>query len=375
VSGVVVHYSDSAAFGGSELAMLRTARAQAPQWKTLILHHHDNGSALVEHAAGFGLDALHVPRIRSKWDLRGFTRFRSQLLEMRCTVFHAHQHWPLACRHGITAARFAGVPAVVATAQLFEDVPSRGFAMQQYQLVERMLDAHIAVSEHVATQLRRRFNGARHKLRVIHNGTVTGDGSSFDTGAIRREFSTGHSPIILAPARLDEQKGLTWLLKALPAVPDAKVIIAGEGPLRGALEAEARSLGLQDRVHFPGYRGDMPALMAASSIVVLPSLNEGLPIVVLEAMEASRAVVATAIGGTDEAVVHGETGLLVPARDPRTLGDALLTLTMDAALARRMGEAGQLRVREHFSLPAKVREITELYDKVLGANGQSAIRG
>jgi glycosyltransferase involved in cell wall biosynthesis len=365
VSGLVVHYSDGTVFGGAELALLRTASAQRSRWRTVLLHHLTPPAPLLHHAASFGIDTVHMRRIGGKWDLRGFTRFRTALRELGCDVFHAHQHWPLAAKHGILAARLGAVPVVVATAQLFEDVPSSGFTTQQYRLVEKSLDSHVAVSRHVAAQLRRRFGPAPDKLTVIHNGVATGGEGNHDVAAVRREFAAAESPIILAPARLHEQKGLTWLLQAAAQIPDATVIIAGEGPLRGALEAESRALGISGRVHFPGYRSDIPALMAASTVVVLPSVNEGLPIVVLEAMEASRPVVATAIGGTDEAVQHGETGFLVPARDALALSGALQTVIRDPSLALQMGAAGRRRVREHFALESKVAELSALYERIL----------
>ena len=120
-------------------------------------------------------------------------------------------------------------------------------------------------------------------------------------------------------------------------------MIVGDGPERGALETRIAQLGLGDRVHLLGFRTDIPELLAGCDLFVLPSLFEGLPLSILEAMAAGKAVVATAIGGNDEAVVDGVTGLLVPPADPEALADALRTLLREPERRRRLGEAGRRR--------------------------------
>ena len=148
-------------------------------------------------------------------------------------------------------------------------------------------------------------------------------------------------------------------------MPDATFVFAGDGPLRIALEAEARRLGVAVRCVFLGQRSDVPALLAAADLFVLPSLYEGLPVSVLEAMAAGRPVVATAIGGTDEAVTSEETGLLVAPRDPAALASAIRRLQADPALARRLAAAARGRVERDFSSEATARQVMAIYDQVL----------
>ena len=134
-------------------------------------------------------------------------------------------------------------------------------------------------------------------------------------------------PIMGWCGRLASEKGLTYLIQALPSLcrrfPDLLVILAGEGELRGPLEREARSLGVHSQVLFAGPRSDVPALMRLFDVFALPSLREGLPLVLLEAMAASVPIVATSVGGNPEIVRHGATGLLVPPCDPAALAAAL----------------------------------------------------
>ena len=175
--------------------------------------------------------------------------------------------------------------------------------------------------------------------------------------------------VVLTAARLHPQKGHAYLLAAAAQVPDATFVLAGGGPLRAELEAQARELGVADRVLFLGERADIPELLAASDLVVLPSLFEGLPVSVLEAMAAERPVVATAIGGTDEAVTHERSGLLVPPRNPEALASAIRRLRSDPDLARRLAKAGRERVEREFSSAVTAGQVMEIYDQVTAEAG------
>jgi glycosyltransferase involved in cell wall biosynthesis len=131
-------------------------------------------------------------------------------------------------------------------------------------------------------------------------------------------------------------------------------------------------LGLAERVRFLGHREDVPALLRSCDIFVLPSLFEGLPVAVLEAMGAGKPVVATAISGTDEAVVHGETGFLVAAGDPVGLAEAIRRLLADPSLALRFGMAGRARVERQFSSETMADRVSEMYGQLLAGRKQHA---
>src|SRR4029453_11595231 len=151
--------------------------------------------------------------------------------------------------------------------------------------------------------------------------------------ALRAELIAGRPDyVILTPARLHPQKGHEYLLAAAAQIPDATFVLAGDGPLRSELEVRARELGIAGRCLFLGERADVPDLLAAADLFVLPSLFEGLPVSILEAMAAGRPVVATAIGGTDEVVTTEQTGLLVPPRDPVAIAAAIRGLRAEPAL-------------------------------------------
>jgi glycosyltransferase involved in cell wall biosynthesis len=172
-------------------------------------------------------------------------------------------------------------------------------------------------------------------------------------------------------------KGQTFLLRAWPAVlegePRALLLLAGDGPDEGALTAQAAALGLGRSVRFLGFRQDVPSLLACAEVLVLPSLNEGFGMVLVEAMAMGKPVVASAVGGVPEVVLDGQAGLLIPPADPRALAAAILRLLADPRAARRMGEAGRERARESFSRKAFLQAHRDLYGELLGLRREQGV--
>ena len=146
--------------------------------------------------------------------------------------------------------------------------------------------------------------------------------------------------------RLSEQKGITYLLKAMPEViakyPDITLIIAGKGVLREKLEKEAKKLGVEDNVYFIGPRMDIAELLNIFDLYVLPSIWEGLPMVVIEAMAAKCPILATNVGGNGQAIVNGESGILIEPKNARALTDAIIDVLSDEALRSKLKNNGKL---------------------------------
>ena len=207
------------------------------------------------------------------------------------------------------------------------------------------------------------------RIEVVHNGVAPAPPAN---GSLRAELGIpADAPLVGEVARLCDVKGQRELIAALAHVPDARLVLVGDdleqgGAFRAGLERDAERAGVRERVVFTGHRADARALLGELDVVALPSWTEGLPLVVLEAMASGRAVVATPVGGTPELVADGETGLLVPPRDPDALAGALRRLLGDEALRRRLGEAGERRVREEFSLDAMCARVLAIYDEVAG---------
>jgi len=175
------------------------------------------------------------------------------------------------------------------------------------------------------------------------------------------------SQVVLAAGRLSPEKGFGVLVEAAAAVcrenPAAGFVLFGEGALRGELERRVAELGLAGRFVLPGFRTDLDALLGAADVVVLPSFTEGLPNVALEASAAGVPVVATAVGGTPEAVADGETGLLVPPGRPDRIAARVGELRGDAGVRARLGAAGRERMRTEFTFDAQA----EAYLKLLSS--------
>jgi glycosyltransferase involved in cell wall biosynthesis len=255
---------------------------------------------------------------------------------------------------------------VVATLHQFLLRPwGKGIYFQQ-RFVSANVDQYTAVSAAVGQQLSEDFQVPARKIRVIHNGIPCDAYERPADGSLRKMLTRGTDcPVVLTAARLDRQKGHRFLLEAACQVPEAIFVLAGSGPERPVLEALARKLGVDDRVLFLGQRADIPALLASCDLFVLPSLYEGFPLSILEAMAAGRAVVATAVGGTPEAITDGESGLLTPPGDSAALAKAIREVLSDPSLAGKMGATGKARVRQQFSVGAMAQQVSQVYEHLL----------
>ncbi len=355
-----IQYVDAREFGGSERVALAVAAgvADAPGWRSVIAYHlHPDVSPLISEARGLGIDLIPLPA-------HGLTRFwalASLAMHMRAAkpaVFHAHLSSPLAARGALVAAAAAGAPAVVATAHLHVPLPH---VWQRARVRALRVDRYIAVSEAVALGLQS-IGISRDAIRVVPNGLRNIDDYAPRT---TETYRSADSATLVSVARLVSQKGHTVLLEALSLLPEVTALFAGDGPLRDDLESRARQLGVEDRTIFIGTVENVAPLLAKADLFVLTSLNEGLPLSILEAMAAGLAVVATRVGGTPELVTHGETGLLVEPEDAVSTAEAIRELLTDVDLRSRMGARGRTLVLERYTAERMVDGVLAVYDEIL----------
>lgn len=275
------------------------------------------------------------------------------------------------------AARLAGAPVVVSTiAMLVEgyDVPffKRALYRAGIRLSERLCDGFIAVSNAVRRVLVEGHRISEEKVVTIYNSGVELD---VFTPNARNGFQLKRTlgldpegPVVGTIGRLVYQKAQDTFLEAAPlvtqAVPNAQFLIVGEGPLRPALERLAADLGLRTCC-FTGFREDIPSLLSLMDVFALPSILEGFPQVLLEAMAAGRPIVATRIDGVTEVVQHNTTGLLIPPRDPSALAAAITSLLKDQGLAHRLGRGGRKLVEERFTINRIAAEVDRFYTDLL----------
>jgi glycosyltransferase involved in cell wall biosynthesis len=271
---------------------------------------------------------------------------------------------------GVCGAALAGIPVVIVSKRALCDY-KRGHPV--FSIVEDLANvraqAILVNSKAVARDVEANERGWRAKIRLIYNGVDAGVRTS-RPGELFPGLAGGENrPVVTYVANFHEYKGHEDLVEAAASVsqeiPDVLFVLVGrDAGAMPAVRDKIAGLGLEKHVILTGARADTTGLLAASTLAVHPSHQEGFPNTVLEAMAAGKAVVASAAGGTVEAVEDGRTGILVPPRNPKALAEALLRLLRDPACARRMGEAGRVRVREEFSLERMVRSYENLYDEL-----------
>lgn len=321
---------------------------------------------------GRGLSVTRVAEVDSRWDWQGMLGTWMKLRATKPAILHVHHVWPAADRYLATLARAAGVPHLVVTEHIVGTSHSAGQrALKRAELGRA--DAVTAVCGAVADMLVRDYGVSRDIVRVVPNGADLPDEAreSAEARAWRERFSASLiRPLWVVAARLEEQKGHVHLLDALAEVwkrgLDFTLAVAGDGALRGELEQRAQALGIGAKVRFLGTLDDVGSLLAAADAVVLPSLWEGLPLVLLESLIRARPTIATAVGGVPEVMDDGVHGELVPAAQPLALADALERFHRRPDRATRLGRAGAERVRAEYTWKAVVDGFEAVYDEVLG---------
>jgi glycosyltransferase involved in cell wall biosynthesis len=311
---------------------------------------------------------------RHKADPLAFARLTRFLKERK---FDVVQTWIFAANvYGRLAARRAKVPIIV-TAEMAVDLWKGTIDLAIDRYLARWTDRIVGNSNAVVDFYRTRAAISPDRLTMIPSGIADEGPPEVDRAGVRRDLGLPEdAPLVVFAGRLAPQKGVEDLIDALDllqhVLPTLKTLIIGDGPLRERLEGRALAFQLAPHVKFLGHRDDVPRLLAASDLLVLPSLYEGLPNVVLEAMQFRKPVVATAAPGTTEVVVDGETGLLVPLRSPPALAQAIRTVVQDSELAHRLGEAGRARVEAEFRVAIMVQRFADMYEALARAKGLPA---
>ena len=295
--------------------------------------------------------------------------------EARISVVHSMA--PTCYRAAALTGRFVGAPRVCHLG--FPPEPGE-LARSFWSGPEALVGCFEGQTASFETEMRR--INPRCRVLDIANGIDLDRFSPDPTlrAAGRARLPVGTSPLVMIVGHLSAVKGYPVFLRAAAAVraqhPDCHfAALGGETVSDGYLahlRAEAGTLGLSDRMHFLGFRDDVPEVMAAADVIVLPSWSEGLPLAVLEAMACGKPVVATPVGGVGRAVVEGVTGVLVPPGEPITLASAIARLLVDPISAAAMGIEGRRRVESRYSLARFTRSVEELYESLLAERARTA---
>lgn len=327
------------------------------------------------------LREINVPVIPvelvGKFQLGAIIRLALLMCQHRPDIVHSEDS--LSRLLGTIAARLAGVPIVVSTVHKVNVSPvvrdMSNSRRKIYVLVTRLLaklsDKWFTVAEFNKQELMQLVKIPAHKIAVIHSSIVLDEFDiEVDTERKRKEFGLqANAPVVGTIARLHPDKGVRYLLDAavtvLEEVPDVKFMLVGDGIQRVELESIAKQNGIAENVIFAGFRDDVAELYSLFTITVLPSLNEGLPVVPMESLYMGKPVVATDVCGNPEIVRHGETGLIVPTKDSESLAQAILTLLNDEPKANPMAVCGRELVEKEFSNSVMVNRYEQAYETLI----------
>jgi len=285
-----------------------------------------------------------------------------------------HTYYGRTRAHGRLAAILARVPVII-SAEMAQAGPYslKGWATER--LFDYFTDHFVAVSEAARVHLFRTRQISPPKITVIYPGV---DLVRFDIQEtlpmVRYELGLpDHALVIGVVARLVPYKGHADLIAALPRIlqtaPTTRLVFIGDGPAASDLRRQVHEVGLAEQVHFLGARRDIPKLLRALDVFVLPSHQEGLGLAIIEAMAAGLPVVATRAGGIPEVVIEGETGLLVEPGNPPELAEAIIHLLTNPDTRRQMGIKSRQRVEAHFTAQRTAANLTALYCHLSKAKG------
>jgi sugar transferase (PEP-CTERM/EpsH1 system associated) len=284
------------------------------------------------------------------------------LRRQRPHVLQTHS-WGTLCE-GLVAGRMARIPVIIHLEH--GTLQTRKYQIRVQRFAWPRADRLLAVCSRLADRMSDTMNVPRSSIHTIRNGVdVNRFGGQRRNEARLRLGLPADSLVVGTTGRLTDVKDHQNLLEAVRLLaashPRLRCLIAGDGPLKPALESSIQALGLQAVVKLLGHRQDVEMVLAALDIFVLSSQSEGLPMAILEAMASGLPIVSTRVGGIDEVVADGKTGLLVEPRSPDALMGAIRFLAENPARRAQMGAAGRLRTERELSLDTMVAAYERLY--------------
>ena len=370
--------TESLGVGGTESHLIRTLpRLAASGWSVATFCLSERGER-AEQIEAAGVEVAAPPRLATRKG--SFLRYPTHVALAANTLYRLMRRWSPQIAHFYLPAPYLIGANVAIAARVPIKIMSRR-SLSDYQrnwpLVSRLerrlhpkMDAVVGNARAVVNQLVEE-GVPEAKVRLIYNGI---DGSPVlpCRNETRQALGLDNNTFVgVVVANLIHYKGHQELISSLSFVERAlpsswRIIVAGrDQDMRSELEALAKALGVSHRVCFLGQRSDIPNLLSAADFGLLTSREEGFSNVILEGMAAGLAMIVTDVGGNAEAVIHGETGLVVPPRDPRAISDAIITLAHDPEKRRRFGAAGRKRAEEEFSIGNCVKAHLELYEEML----------
>jgi len=369
----VVHLITSLEVGGAQHGLLLgLPRFDNDKYEHVVCSIMDRMQMASQfRMAGIKVISLNLNR---KIDIAVAIRLRRVLKQERPDVLHTYLlHGNIL---GRIIGRLVGVPAIIGSERTIGQ--ARLWGRIATRLTNPLTNAVEVNSEIGGKAATTDLGVPAEKIEVVRSGLdLKAFSASTKRADIRSELNVNDEQrLIVYVGRLRPVKGVEYgikaFAKALEQNPNMHFALAGEGEQRTYLQTLTSELGIDDNVSFLGVRNDLPDLLSAADIVLLPSLNEGFPRTAIEAMAAGKPVIATRVGGSPEAIADGKTGILVPSKDIDAMSSALVKLAGDAELQARLGAAGRLRAEQNYSVDNYVSRLDGLYQQLLGVENDSS---
>jgi glycosyltransferase involved in cell wall biosynthesis len=356
---IILHTESSHGHGGQEIRTLAETRWLIDHgWRTLIVCQPDSPLLAEARASSIPVEAVRMGRAT---DIGAIVKLRRLMREHSVSLVHTHSSvdsWL-----GGVAAKSLGRPVVRSR---HVSIPIRRRRALVYRLADRIITSGEGVRAMVI--------GAGIAPERVVSIPAGVDTERFHPGVlgtpVRNELGLTGVPLVGLVANVRGSKGHNVFLEAaravLAAAPDTRFLIVGDGVGLDEVRHRAREMGLDAHVHLTGFRRDIPEVMAALDVLVLPSIrSEATPQVIPQALAVGTPVVASTVGGSPELIRDGENGRLVPPADPAALADAILALLREPERARAMARAGQVMVQARYTIDATMARTTAVYREVL----------
>lgn len=362
-----LHLISSSGIYGAETMILQLLRAMTRAGHQTLLgvfkNEQNPHTELSDRAKELSLDTIELP-CAGRIDLSTVKQIAACAGDFGADVVHSHGY--KANVYALLASFRSSRPLVSTCHNWTAQTRSIRAYAHFDRFVLKRFERVFSVSDDVMGALKQSgVNGS--KVFVIPNGIALSDFESAEP--VGFAGIPAGAPLIGMVGRLVEAKGFQYVLEAAPAIltsfPDAHFVLIGDGPYRDRLAEKCAAQGITSRVVFAGKRDDMPGVYRSLDMLVLPSLNEGMPMTLLEAMAARLPVIASRVGGIPKMVRNGETGLLVNPTDVQGLRQAIEALLADRTMSRRMGESGRRWVVGNASVEHMTQSYLRHYEEVL----------
>jgi glycosyltransferase involved in cell wall biosynthesis len=357
--------------GGQNQALLTVLGLRAAGHRTVLVAHP---AGELRRRAREGPDVIPMAP-RSELDLAAAWRLTRIIKDVQPAIIHAHDPHGVAMAALALAYQTSGpCPKLVASRRVDFPLKQNAFSRWKY----RQVHAFICASDAIRHMLLDQGIPAAQAV-TVHEGIDLAHVDAAPAINVHEQFWLPHNaPLIGNIGALVPHKGQRHLIDAaalvVREVPDARFLILGEGELKASLEKQIADLALTKHVLLAGFRPDVLSILKGFDLFVMPSITEGLGTSLLDAMACARPIVASRVGGIPEVVRHGETGLLVPPKDPRDLAASIIRLLLDPPLAKRFADAGLARVREKFSVERMVDGTLAVYARLAGSSPSAGTR-